>query len=268
MSTKILKTSPAFTFSHSHHNFRLFKFSWSTLSFAMMAKWHDLPPEIRVMVLEMVSLPGNNHGDRSAYAAVSREWQTFFEKENFQRLVLHQSCLPDFDRIVRRHRRRILRYVWLRVTLPQYDCRSCQLYESKSEATNNNQIFTNAIWELLKVLGSWKKKGPFGLADGGPVLELSAHSPSDSEHYFRDYRLDKDIYPHQHDEIAHMRNLILTCLAHGDAIDVAMLCTAGQMAQDWSILKSHTSVVGLLELRRRVLHPVSLCQVRWEAEHC
>ncbi|KAK1767870.1 oxoglutarate iron-dependent oxygenase [Phialemonium atrogriseum] len=32
--------------------------------------------------------------------------------------------------------------------------------------------------------------------------------------------------------------------------------------------KSHGSVVGLLELRRRVQHPVSLRQVRWEGEHC
>ena len=32
--------------------------------------------------------------------------------------------------------------------------------------------------------------------------------------------------------------------------------------------KSHGSVVGVLELRRLVLHQVSSCQVRWEAENC
>ena len=32
--------------------------------------------------------------------------------------------------------------------------------------------------------------------------------------------------------------------------------------------KSQGSVVGVLELRRLVLHQVSLCQVRWEAENC
>ena len=163
----------------------------------MAAEWDALPPEIRAMILEMVSQP---HRDRSIYAAVSREWQTFFEKRNFHRLILHQSCITSFDRIVRCHRRRLVKHIWLRVVLRQYDCRACQSFESDSDATNNNRIFTNAIWQVLKVLSSWKKKGQFGLANEGPVLELSTHSPSDSEHYFRDYRLDRDIYPRPHDE--------------------------------------------------------------------
>lgn len=55
--------------------------------------------------------------------------------------------------------------------------------------------------------------------------------------------------------------------------DVANKHSTGQILVETRALagesfKSHGSVVGVLELRRLVLHQVSLCQVRWEAENC
>lgn len=48
-------------------------------------------------------------------------------------------------------------------------------------------------------------------------------------------------------------------------------CTGGVLVEVQALegidFKSHGSVVSLLELRRLVLHQVSLCQLRWEAEH-
>ncbi|KAF4512571.1 hypothetical protein G6O67_001691 [Ophiocordyceps sinensis] len=168
----------------------------------MAPAWHFLPAELRVMILERLSLPSHEsfQTTMSRYAAVSEEWQTFFEGKIFHRLILHQSCIADFDMIVRGRRRHLVKHIWLRVHFPLYDCPKCKSAERTCELTENNEIFTAALCHMLEVLGSWKKEGRFGLADGGPVLELSMHSPSDSEHFYPDYRLDKHVYPHAHDE--------------------------------------------------------------------
>lgn len=61
----------------------------------------------------------------SVYASVSREWQLFFEGENFRRLTLRPSCLNRFDKIVRGRKSRLLadnRRLSRLVELEEYDC--------------------------------------------------------------------------------------------------------------------------------------------------
>lgn len=59
----------------------------------------------------------------------------------------------------------------------------------------NNRLFSISLIKLLKILSSWEPRpGPNGL-----VLELSAVSPSDVQHRFRNFELE-DEYPFQCEE--------------------------------------------------------------------
>ncbi|KAI1121814.1 hypothetical protein F5Y10DRAFT_255466 [Nemania abortiva] len=162
--------------------------------------WHTIPQELRIMVLESLVLLESDGGRTSPYAAVSKEWQAFFEKQHFGRLVLHQSHIREFDRIVRHQRRRMVRHIWLRIQLAEYDCDRCYKRENDAEARVNNQLMTEAIWTTLKVLSTWPKRGRFGVGNKGPILELSVHSPSDIEHHFHNYLLDSNFYAHSTNE--------------------------------------------------------------------
>ncbi|KAL7914669.1 hypothetical protein GGI35DRAFT_154254 [Trichoderma velutinum] len=163
-----------------------------------MATWYSLPIEIQTIILKLLQSNGDS-GTTSNYAAVSKEWQLYFERFNFRRLILNQSCIPEFGRAVRQHRRGMVKHVWLRVELAPYLCPACRWPERPLEILDNNQTFTAALYQLLEVLSTWKKNGQYGVSNGGLVLELSAYSPSDSEHYFK-YPLGKDDYPHKYDE--------------------------------------------------------------------
>lgn len=125
--------------------------------------WAGLPLVIKEMIMQ--KLADKQHGrdspedrkNRAAYAAVSSEWQHFFEARSFGKLVLHPSALEDFQRIIQRRqnldpvrkadrmklKRRPKRpageytppvvsrmprieHIWLRVELGLYDCRTCR----------------------------------------------------------------------------------------------------------------------------------------------
>ncbi|KAI1378126.1 hypothetical protein F4677DRAFT_458814 [Hypoxylon crocopeplum] len=162
-----------------------------------MSNWHKLPVELKLMIFEYLAEPDGRmkpkhyithyHRHKSAYAAVSLEWQGYFERRNFFVLTLSQSDLSDFRRIVVGERRTYLFRLWLRIELPRYTCDSCTRKESDQEATTNNLICTDALWDLFSILAEWKAKE--GKETGRLVkLELSVYSPSDREHHFRDHR--------------------------------------------------------------------------------
>ncbi|KAI1099891.1 hypothetical protein F4804DRAFT_65626 [Jackrogersella minutella] len=164
-----------------------------------MAVWSDLPAELRLKIYELL-----DHGRRlrpqhedvrqnhhmSAYAAVSNEWQEFFEMRNFGQLVIRQSDLQDFERLLTKSRRCWLNTLWLQVELPRYNCFACHLPERSWDAEINSDVVNAAIWKLFTILSQWKGKGQKPTALN---LVLSAHSPSDREHHFRDHRFDDDL---------------------------------------------------------------------------
>ncbi|KAL6805996.1 hypothetical protein J3E68DRAFT_442229 [Trichoderma sp. SZMC 28012] len=123
-----------------------------------MATWYSLPIEIQTMILKLLQSHSDS-GTTSSYAVVSKEWQLYFERYNFRRLILHQSCIPEFGRVVRHHRRGMVKHVWLRVELAPYFCPACEWPERPFEVLDNNQTFTAALYRLLEVLGTWKKSG-------------------------------------------------------------------------------------------------------------
>ena len=146
--------------------------------------WHDLPEELRIMILKGLVVPklwrtekGRRHTNQSVYATVCREWQELFERTNFRTLVLCQTDLSELRDIVIGHRRKLVNWIWLRVELQDYDCNRCSIQETSEEIQVNNSIFTNAIWTLFSLLSSWSGERL--------TLELSAHSPSDLRHWFK-----------------------------------------------------------------------------------
>ncbi|KAK1772839.1 hypothetical protein QBC33DRAFT_31227 [Phialemonium atrogriseum] len=150
--------------------------------------WPSLPMEIRLMILEL--LP-QEHRALASYASVCNEWAEFIEKKNFGRLKLGASSLNNLEHMVSRQRS-LVRHIWLNIELRPYTCRSCQWMESESWMSSNNTIISRAISKLFTILSTWNPAGD------GLALELSAQSPSDTEHYFKNFYFgtddeDKDI---------------------------------------------------------------------------
>ncbi|CAJ2504329.1 Uu.00g117230.m01.CDS01 [Anthostomella pinea] len=136
--------------------------------------WQRLPPEIRLIILEVVAGPDRERDmvttqarnrNQAAYASVCREWQDYFEPIHFNALTLYQSDVAEFGRIMQGRWRAMLHWIWLHVELPEYGCDRCKFAESAGEIRAHNIIFTNAM-----------------------TLELSVHSPSDAEHFCKDLR--------------------------------------------------------------------------------
>lgn len=122
---------------------------------------------------------------QSGYAVVNRDWQWYFEARNFQNLILGHEDTVDFYRIVREAGRgHLVRRIWLRVELPRYGCDRCSKPEDEEEVVANKARFTLAVWHLFDALSGLETLD----GDRGIDLELSAHSPSDAEHYCQEWR--------------------------------------------------------------------------------
>ncbi|KAK4446456.1 hypothetical protein QBC34DRAFT_486862 [Podospora aff. communis PSN243] len=155
--------------------------------------WASLPAEIRLMILDVVAQ--QKHPGWASFASVCKEWQLFLEKQNFCRLKLQVPCLDNFESIVRQSRRRgLVQHIRLGVTLPGYSCQLCKRVESISWSHRNSTIISNGIWKLFHILSTWES----GPEHGAPplrrdlTLELNAHSPSDSKHWFKNYHFTSD----------------------------------------------------------------------------
>lgn len=152
--------------------------------------WEILPFELMAMILEMLTWPGSNstslseHKALAPYSNVSRQWQSIVEPILFKRIILHQSDIPDFDKIAIGPRVVYTQHIWLRLQLPTYDCQLCQTRQSKEEIQSHNLTYTNAIWDLFEILSS-----PSWTDTRGITLELSAHSPSDMIHFGKDLKM-------------------------------------------------------------------------------
>jgi hypothetical protein len=161
-----------------------------------MSNWRDLPVELQLMVGELLlDDPGSvdidgPHARLTAYTTVCKEWQAFFEPKIYRRLKLSQSCLTGFDKFVRRQRG-LVEHVWLCIQLKPYDCPLCDESEKQQWSDCNKDTVGNAVWALFRILSRWKPHQSRGNA--GITLEISVHSPSDSEHAFKDCQFETPI---------------------------------------------------------------------------
>jgi hypothetical protein len=134
------------------------------------------------MILEAIAQ--QRHPGWFSSAAVCKEWQLVIEKRNFQRLKLQVSCLDDFERLVVRQRK-LVRHILLDIELQRYTCRCCRLHESHTYTDRNRSVVNNGISKLFRILSTWEP-------GHGLTLELNAHSPSDSDHWFKHYHFSSD----------------------------------------------------------------------------
>ncbi|KAI9924243.1 hypothetical protein MW887_007193 [Aspergillus wentii] len=152
-----------------------------------MAGWPSLPPEIQVMVWEILA---EDPSILSRYARVSKDWCSFFERKNFYGLTLHQDCLKDFRNIVRQ--RRFIRHIWLRVRVRLYGCPTCKDYEHPDRGKLNEATIRAAIQKLFTILSKWKMDEDRD--SKGLTLEISVHSTSDTRHHFQYLDFDSKAY--------------------------------------------------------------------------
>jgi hypothetical protein len=143
--------------------------------------WASLPVEIRLMILGEISHQ-RNYGWASC-AAVCKEWQVFLEGKNFHRLTLRPECLEKLNDMVIRQRR-LVRHICLIIDLPGYTCRTCRT-ETGPWRTQQEAITQGALLKLYSVLSTWEPRGRL-------ILEITACSPSDSDHWFKNYRFGLD----------------------------------------------------------------------------
>jgi hypothetical protein len=146
-------------------------------------RWFSLAPELRLMILEI--LARENRG-LASYAQVCNEWQDIMEKRNFHRLKLQVPCLDDLENMVTSRHKGLVKHIWLNIELRPYTCRSCQSTESSSWHSGNNSIIRQAVLKLFSILSTWNA------GEEGLTLELSAQSPSDSKHWFKNHHFGSD----------------------------------------------------------------------------
>lgn len=153
--------------------------------------WSRFPGEIQIMILENVADPDSNDAVPwrnqqtnpckrafSQYATVCKPWQAFFEPANFRTITISET---GFVRLAKIHacRQLLIKKLWLRITLPSYGCGECLMAEYLATQAGNGRIVQGAIEDLFRVLSTWQRD-----ESNGMTLQLSVHSPSDSEHFF------------------------------------------------------------------------------------
>ncbi|KAI2614923.1 hypothetical protein GGR54DRAFT_324318 [Hypoxylon sp. NC1633] len=157
--------------------------------------WSKLIPDIRLKIFDILAQNCDDNGtgyvgegsearDSSksglaAYASVSKEWQSFFEKRLYSRLVVTQSCLEGFETHIHRQKA-LVKHIFLRIDLPNYNCELCGGSFRKTKAPQHT-IIEFAIGTLFRILSTWKLRER---ALEGLGLEIGFHSPQIALHHF------------------------------------------------------------------------------------
>ncbi|KAH9907472.1 hypothetical protein F4778DRAFT_542154 [Xylariomycetidae sp. FL2044] len=159
----------------------------SVISPKARMSWHHLPAEIRVMVLEEVWHSGGCQ--LASLATVSREWQAILEPRIFSRIKLTPLRIANLNYMVRRCRSYV-HYIWFSYELPRYDCDECapQTWNMSRLTREDNLAIVAAVGNLFAALSEWEPKGDL-------LLDISIHSPSDSEHWFKELTFGPDLPP-------------------------------------------------------------------------
>ncbi|KAF5721015.1 hypothetical protein FMUND_3918 [Fusarium mundagurra] len=147
-------------------------------------EWSSLPVELRLQIFGYVAGKQKYRAtDFTPYVCVSSEWQDYFERLTFRRLLIDNSQLDRFSKATegeKAMRLSYIRYLCLRVKLQDYDYPECDRPESHATINWNNQRFTNSLIELFNVLRRWE---PSNNRDTGLILEISAYSPGDNKRF-------------------------------------------------------------------------------------
>lgn len=139
------------------------------------------------MVLGHLANHNVHKAERASWPTVCAEWRDFFETRAFACLTLQRvDDIRDFGRLDRHLRDKVKR-VRLHVPLMRFNCTQCDEPEDTQEIIANNMAFSGLLLALLNILASWQRR-----EDGGLALEISAASPSDTQHYFASFRTSRE----------------------------------------------------------------------------
>lgn len=143
--------------------------------------WASFPAEIRLMILSAIAQ--QKHSGWASLASVCRAWQYVLEKHNFYKIKLQVSCLDDFEQILSSKRRNIIHHICFTIELPRYTSTCCS--KRRSQPINITSITSKGIWKLFSILSSWRPVNHL-------ALEINVYSPSDCDHWFKNFQLSSD----------------------------------------------------------------------------
>ncbi|KAK8064216.1 hypothetical protein PG996_008868 [Apiospora saccharicola] len=153
--------------------------------------WGRFPPQIRSIILDRL-MKDTNKGPLGLYATVSQEWQRVIEKHNFSRIRVNAERLASFGSCVSLRTQRYVKYIWFCWELEEYKCIACAPEEEgldempvDSPSQDDNFCLMSALETLFGVLRWWVPTGEL-------VLDISVHSPSDSQHWFQHLSFEPD----------------------------------------------------------------------------
>lgn len=105
-----------------------------------------------------------------AYASISRKWQLSIERRTFRSLIINNTELLKFGKIVVGHRRRFLVQVTYDILLTLNSDRSSNpKFESDEDQKVNNETFTQAFKDLFQQLKSWETDNEGGHSQARPL---------------------------------------------------------------------------------------------------
>ncbi|KAF5235732.1 hypothetical protein FANTH_11612 [Fusarium anthophilum] len=144
-------------------------------------EWSSLPVELRLQIFGYVAGKQKSRTtELTPYACVSSEWQDYFERFTFRRLLIDNSQLTRFSKMTdgeKAARLSYIRYLCLRIKLQDYYYPECDMPESRATINWNNKRFTHSLELLFHVLRRWN---PSSNRDTGLILEITAYSPGDN----------------------------------------------------------------------------------------
>ncbi|CAI6339978.1 unnamed protein product [Periconia digitata] len=139
-----------------------------------------IPSEIWIMILEHLA----SVTKIAQYATVCRKWQAVIEKLNFHSLSLsaRDGLIPDS---IMAKRNSLIKYIWYSIELPDYGCSKCSHWDSPRDVRVSSWRIKDGIDTMFQALSKHQH-----LHSRGMTLDLSIHSLSDAEHYFKHIRFE------------------------------------------------------------------------------
>lgn len=147
-----------------------------------MTHWDRWPKPVRRVFLEVLLADGCRLAE---LATVSREWQNVIEQHNFARITLTPPRLADLSSMVRRNRS-LVNYIWLCVELEPYSSLEAFSGDSQFISQEDLSLIAKTIWNLFAELSEWEPSGKL-------LLDISIHSPSDSDYLLKYLTFGPDI---------------------------------------------------------------------------
>jgi hypothetical protein len=146
-----------------------------------LGSWKSLPREIRLDILELVAR--TKYPGWASLASVCKEWQTVLEKESYKKLKIRSSRLGQFESMVPRRKRHLIRHIWFDIELRRYSTRCCSKRSSRLKTMGTT--VTKAIRRIFTILSTWEQGNEL-------TLELNVVSHTDSEHWFQHLHFSSD----------------------------------------------------------------------------